>query len=1063
MRMLSCALLISTISVASSNAQGVDTGAGGPLVCPVDLKAGPPPPDELAVDIEMRDMIPFDAFGFDLVYDELVLEFVECRRSAFTAPCPPEPCFDDFACFNNPAGTSGVVRIGGFSSSGDETPAAVELLCQVVFRPIGSGEVTTQLTTTNFAGDFQGLGIPDCVGTVTANAVADSVCPLDVEALVPKGVVRVPIVIGGSGALEVFGFDLQFDPTFLTFLSLAPSGFTSGWDNFSSSLLGPGVLRIGGFTIPPQMPADPDTLAYVDFLVDPAAAGFAELTTTNFVEDLEGVGNCSATITFVRPPYSVCPVGSAVFVPDGVAEVPIVITGDTGPLSAFQFDLMFDPTVLAFVQVKPADFTQDWILAANPVGGNRVRIAASSPTPEDPGDPETIVVFVFGVSPDAKGATEVTTTNFLDDFQGVEDCTATIAFVGPPQTVCPVDSEVFVPDGAVRVPIVITGWGPLEAIGFDVHFDPTYLVFDGVLPSGFTSPWDTFAALQIAPDAVRIIAFTSLPAVPEDPDTVAYMDFLVDPAATGTAEIVTTNFVADFEGIPDCLRLITFLTDCSPPHSVAAGGGTMCLPPLDPPIFPVTRDADTLKVPIVYEGSLPELEDWGLIVHYDPSVLQCEGVRAGPFTESGWDFCCGNCVGSDRVNVGAALGVNPPKTRDVCTPDTLAFVWFTVVDPQRTAPTTLTLDSFVDSFGPPNAQFPDALDLGPTHAQIFFDLKGTGDVNGFSGITPGDASCAAQAVLNFDVLPPGCVFSVPPAGPFNVAPVERYRADVDCNGIVSLNDAADIFDAWACGATPTPCLAKGGVLCPEPGALELPRAVAYDAFARDLEIRLQSIEVSAAEVVRVPLEVRGSGSVTGFGLDLEFPEGLEIVGIERATATDAWLGLDQNVLGPGVVRLGGYTTHGLTLEDEWTTLAYVVVRVREDAVGGTGRFALASSVDDLAGAPLRQGRVQIHGDAAADLPTTFALASPRPNPSGQGPIRIRFDVPASARENVFIGVYNIRGQLVRTLVDGVQVPGHHEVTWDARNDSGKSVAAGTYFYLMRAGGFEATRKLVWTR
>ena len=81
------------------------------------------------------------------------------------------------------------------------------------------------------------------------------------------------------------------------------------------------------------------------------------------------------------------------------------------------------------------------------------------------------------------------------------------------------------------------------------------------------------------------------------------------------------------------------------------------------------------------------------------------------------------------------------------------------------SPTTLVLDSFVDHFGPPNAQYPNALDLAPTATVIRFDLKGTGDVNGFSGITPGDASCAFQAFANFDVMPPNCVFSTPPAGP----------------------------------------------------------------------------------------------------------------------------------------------------------------------------------------------------------------------------------------------------------------------------------------------------------
>jgi flagellar hook assembly protein FlgD len=72
---------------------------------------------------------------------------------------------------------------------------------------------------------------------------------------------------------------------------------------------------------------------------------------------------------------------------------------------------------------------------------------------------------------------------------------------------------------------------------------------------------------------------------------------------------------------------------------------------------------------------------------------------------------------------------------------------------------------------------------------------------------------------------------------------------------------------------------------------------------------------------------------------------------------------------------------------------------------------------------------------------------------------IRYQVPAPGGD-VQITIYNVRGQLVTTLVNGSEAPGFHTLTWDGGNDRGESVATGVYFVRMTAQGFSQTRKLV---
>jgi hypothetical protein len=60
-------------------------------------------------------------------------------------------------------------------------------------------------------------------------------------------------------------------------------------------------------------------------------------------------------------------------------------------------------------------------------------------------------------------------------------------------------------------------------------------------------------------------------------------------------------------------------------------------------------------------------------------------------------------------------------------------------------------------------------------------------------------------------------------------------------------------------------------------------------------------------------------------------------------------------------------------------------------------------------------------------------------------------------------IYNIQGQLVRTLVDEPQKAGTHRVSWDGRDNAGRQVASGVYLYRLEAGDFSKSEKMVLIR
>jgi hypothetical protein len=61
---------------------------------------------------------------------------------------------------------------------------------------------------------------------------------------------------------------------------------------------------------------------------------------------------------------------------------------------------------------------------------------------------------------------------------------------------------------------------------------------------------------------------------------------------------------------------------------------------------------------------------------------------------------------------------------------------------------------------------------------------------------------------------------------------------------------------------------------------------------------------------------------------------------------------------------------------------------------------------------------------------------------------------------VMIDIYNIRGQHIRTLVNGVYGAGTHSVTWNGTDDYGRNVSSGMYLYRMTTGEYTSVRRMM---
>jgi hypothetical protein len=96
-------------------------------------------------------------------------------------------------------------------------------------------------------------------------------------------------------------------------------------------------------------------------------------------------------------------------------------------------------------------------------------------------------------------------------------------------------------------------------------------------------------------------------------------------------------------------------------------------------------------------------------------------------------------------------------------------------------------------------------------------------------------------------------------------------------------------------------------------------------------------------------------------------------------------------------------------------------------------------------------------------PVAFELGQNYPNPFNPS-TTIKFTLPSAvdggATLPTSLRIYNVLGEVVRTLVDEPMVPGVHHEVWDGRDDHGNRVASGIYFYRLRAGDLQHAKKMV---
>ncbi|MBI4725697.1 T9SS type A sorting domain-containing protein [candidate division TA06 bacterium] len=185
----------------------------------------------------------------------------------------------------------------------------------------------------------------------------------------------------------------------------------------------------------------------------------------------------------------------------------------------------------------------------------------------------------------------------------------------------------------------------------------------------------------------------------------------------------------------------------------------------------------------------------------------------------------------------------------------------------------------------------------------------------------------------------------------------------------------------------------------------------------------------------------------------------------------------NNVYVPGGKKIGDHWHFGLTLDSAET---YVPTQKGFYLCGGYFWFNKAGTMSIPPGAGdiwriassghkvPSEGNIYsftaptgVDADAGPAQPSLeYKLAQNYPNPFG-AQTAIHYQIKSKCP--VKLAVYNIAGQLVRTVVQETQNAGDYRVNWNGRDDYGRKAASGIYFYRLSANNISLVKKLTLIR
>lgn len=285
---------------------------------------------------------------------------------------------------------------------------------------------------------------------------------------------------------------------------------------------------------------------------------------------------------------------------------------------------------------------------------------------------------------------------------------------------------------------------------------------------------------------------------------------------------------------------------------------------------------------------------------------------------------------------------------------------------------------------------------------------------------------------------------------------EKYnpQADTNLDGTVNFQDFLNFAASFNQAA-----VTQGGQPIPSTKPVIAPQTPGVNESV-EAKLRLQNDRILPGQNISLDVDLTNVKSLQGYGITVSYdPTRFEFIDAVPAEedllkANGAETPIFLTHTEDGKVMLGNTIVDGNPVSDAGSavTMTFKVLGEFED----DARFDIADAV--VFDGKGNSNPVVVLGSLEVQTtPTEFALLQNYPNPFNPE-TTIKYNL--SEGTNVNLRIYNIVGQVVKTLVAERQSAGRYQVRWDGTDDRGSAVSSGIYFYQIAAGKFRDVKRLM---
>ena len=223
-------------------------------------------------------------------------------------------------------------------------------------------------------------------------------------------------------------------------------------------------------------------------------------------------------------------------------------------------------------------------------------------------------------------------------------------------------------------------------------------------------------------------------------------------------------------------------------------------------------------------------------------------------------------------------------------------------------------------------------------------------------------------------------------------------------------------------------------------------------------IGVENVYVEPNQIIDIPIQIQNPSNVRSFEGELSIDS--DLIAFAGMSWSDATAGfMKQYQMDDESIR---FAAAGGLIENQDEVLVTLHIEVSEDFVDSMHTEITIDYLRWNEEFPVMNGSIEVlhmslFAGEDALLPVVFALHQNYPNPFNPS-TKIRFDIPDQSF--VRLAVYDILGRQVRLLVERDHDPGFYEVLWDGRDEYGREMSSGVYFYQIHAGAFHKNAKMI---